>query len=71
MQINPDFALGQDFHFFFSPLRNVWEVMKCQTETSGLAHLKSAHQLTAELSKITEISEASREKRRLKEESVR
>ncbi len=55
----------------FRPLRSAWEVMKSQTETSGLAHLKSAHQLSAELSKINEISEQSREKRRLKEESVR
>ena len=45
--------------------------MKSQTETSGLAHLKSAHQLSAELTKISEISEQSRDKRRLKEESVR
>jgi len=53
------------------PLRNVWEIMKSQTETSGLAHLKSAHQLSAELTKISEISEHGRDKRRLKEESVR
>ena len=46
-------------------------MMKSQTETSGLAHLKSAHQLSAELTKISEISEQSRDKRRLKEESVR
>ena len=45
--------------------------MKSQTETSGLAHLKSAHQLSAELTKISEISEHGRDKRRLKEESVR
>jgi len=53
------------------PIRNVWEVMKAQTETSGLAHLKSAHQLSAELTKITEIGEQGRDKRRLKEETVR
>lgn len=53
------------------PLRDVWEVMKSQTETSGLAHLKSAHQLSAELNKINEMSEQCRDKRRLKEESVR
>ena len=53
------------------PQSNVWEMMKSQTETSGLAHLKSAHQLSAELTKISEISEQSRDKRRLKEESVR
>ena len=45
--------------------------MKAQTETSGLAHLKSAHQLSAELTKITEIGEQGRDKRRLKEEAVR
>jgi len=49
------------------PQSNVWEMMKSQTETSGLAHLKSAHQLSAELTKISEISEQSRDKRRLKE----
>ena len=57
--------------FYFSPLRNVWEIMKSQTETSGLAHLKSAHQLSGELTKLSEISEHGRDKRRLKEESVR
>ena len=45
--------------------------MKSQTETSGLAHLKAAHQLSAELDKISEISDQGRDKRRLKEESVR
>jgi len=54
-----------------NPLRNVWEIMKSQTETSGLAHLKSAHQLSGELTKLSEISEHGRDKRRLKEESVR
>ena len=57
--------------FYRRPIRNVWEVMKAQTETSGLAHLKSAHQLSAELTKITEIGEQGRDKRRLKEETVR
>ena len=55
----------------YRPIRTVWEVMKAQTETSGLAHLKSAHQLSAELTKITEIGEQGRDKRRLKEEAVR
>ena len=59
------------FQIAFRPIRNVWEVMKAQTETSGLAHLKSAHQLSAELTKITEIGEQGREKRRPKEETVR
>ena len=59
------------FPIAFRPIRNVWEVMKAQTETSGLAHLKSAHQLSAELTKITEIGEQGREKRRPKEETVR
>ena len=59
------------FFFYPRPIRNVWEVMKAQTETSGLAHLKSAHQLSAELTKITEIGEQGRDKRRLKEETVR
>ena len=59
------------YFFYRRPIRNVWEVMKAQTETSGLAHLKSAHQLSAELTKITEIGEQGRDKRRLKEETVR
>lgn len=53
------------------PVRNVWEVVKTQTETSGLAHLKSAHQLFAEMSKVTEVGETVRDKRRMREESVR
>jgi hypothetical protein len=56
---------------YFRPIRNIWEVTKAQTETSGLAHMKSAHQLFAELAKITEIGDQGRDKRRLKEESVR
>ena len=53
------------------PIRGVWEVLKTQTETSGLNHLKSSNQFFAELSKMTEIAETCREKRRVREEAVR
>ena len=56
---------------FCRPLRSVWEVLKAQTETSGLNHLKSSHQFFAELSKMSEIAETCREKRRIREEAVR
>lgn len=46
-------------------------MLKSQTETSGLNHLKSSHQFFAELSKMTEIAETSREKRRAREDAVR
>ena len=56
---------------FHRPVRGVWEVLKAQTETSGLNHLKSSNQFFAELSKMTEIAETCREKRRIREEAVR
>ena len=46
-------------------------MLKTQTETSGLNHLKSSNQFFAELSKMTEIAETYREKRRLREETMR
>ena len=59
------------FRNLYRPVRGVWEVLKAQTETSGLNHLKSSNQFFAELSKMTEIAETCREKRRIREEAVR
>ena len=52
-------------------MRYVWEILKAETENSGLTHLKSSHQLLAESNKINEINENSREKRRIREDVVR
>ena len=46
-------------------------MLKTQTETSGLNHLKSSNQFFSELSKMTEIAETCREKRRIREETMR
>ena len=65
------YMMHVSFRNFHRPVRGVWEVLKAQTETSGLNHLKSSNQFFAELSKMTEIAETCREKRRIREEAVR
>ena len=42
----------------------MWDVVKTQTEVSGLAHLKAADQLFTELNKILDLAETFREQRR-------
>ena len=72
--INNFLSIVNETSFLFNihrPVRGVWEVLKAQTETSGLNHLKSSNQFFAELSKMTEIAETCREKRRIREEAVR
>ena len=59
------------FVFFNRPMNEFWDAIRAQTEASGMAHLSASDRLFSELQKILDLSEAFREKRRNKEETVR
>merc|ERR1719330_509936 len=54
-----------------SCIRGSWEGIRSHTETIGVNHIQASTQLAAEVNKVTDFLEETREKKKVSEEAVR